>query len=80
LPISIRAKACVEEVVKDVGPVEVLVNNAGITRDMTFKKMGKADWDAVIQHQPRLSLQHDQAGDGRHDGAQAGVGSSTSPR
>jgi acetoacetyl-CoA reductase len=41
-------KACVAEVAKDVGPVEVLVNNAGITRDMTFKKMTKADWDAVI--------------------------------
>jgi len=25
------------------------VNNAGITRDMTFKKMTKADWDAVIK-------------------------------
>jgi acetoacetyl-CoA reductase len=24
------------------------VNNAGITKDMTFKKMGKVDWDAVI--------------------------------
>ncbi len=33
---------------KEIGPVEVLVNNAGITRDMTFKKMTKADWDAVI--------------------------------
>jgi len=32
----------------EVGPIDVLVNNAGITRDMTFKKMGKADWDAVI--------------------------------
>ncbi len=42
-------KACVEAVTKDVGPVDVLVNNAGITRDMTFKKMGKADWDAVIR-------------------------------
>src|ERR1043165_7265482 len=31
------------------GPVDVLVNNAGITRDMTFKKMTKADWDAVIR-------------------------------
>jgi acetoacetyl-CoA reductase len=27
----------------------VLVNNAGITRDMTFKKMTKADWDAVMR-------------------------------
>jgi acetoacetyl-CoA reductase len=40
--------SCVAQVVKDLGPVDVLVNNAGITRDMTFKKMTKADWDAVI--------------------------------
>ncbi len=26
----------------------MLVNNAGITRDMTFKKMTKVDWDAVM--------------------------------
>lgn len=42
------AKACVETVAQEVGPIDVLVNNAGITRDMTFKKMTKADWDAVI--------------------------------
>jgi acetoacetyl-CoA reductase len=41
--------ACVAQVVKDVGSVDVLVNNAGITRDMTFKKMDKANWDAVIR-------------------------------
>jgi acetoacetyl-CoA reductase len=41
-------KACVEQIGTDLGPVDVLVNNAGITRDMTFKKMTKADWDAVI--------------------------------
>jgi len=41
--------ACVDQVTKDLGPVDVLVNNAGITRDMTFKKMTKADWDAVIK-------------------------------
>ena len=41
-------KACVEQITADIGPVDVLVNNAGITRDMTFKKMTKADWDAVI--------------------------------
>ena len=33
----------------EVGPVDILVNNAGITRDMTFRKMDKADWDAVMQ-------------------------------
>ena len=40
--------ACVKQVEAKVGPVDVLVNNAGITRDMTFKKMTKSDWDVVI--------------------------------
>ncbi|AKH20769.1 acetoacetyl-CoA reductase [Sedimenticola thiotaurini] len=31
------------------GPVEVLVNNAGITRDGTMHKMGFDQWDKVIQ-------------------------------
>jgi acetoacetyl-CoA reductase len=38
----------VAEIQSKVGPVDILVNNAGITKDMTFKKMGKVDWDAVI--------------------------------
>jgi len=42
------AKA-VAEVHKKAGEVDVLVNNAGITRDMTFKKMDKVNWDAVIR-------------------------------
>jgi len=41
--------ACVSKIQAEVGPVEILVNNAGITRDMTFKKMGKLDWDAVMR-------------------------------
>jgi len=40
---------CVAQVRKDIGPIDILINNAGITRDMTFRKMGKADWDAVIR-------------------------------
>jgi acetoacetyl-CoA reductase len=32
-----------------LGDVDVLVNNAGITRDMTFKKMDKVNWDAVMR-------------------------------
>jgi acetoacetyl-CoA reductase len=40
--------ACVKRIEAEVGTVDVLVNNAGITRDMTFKKMAKVDWDAVI--------------------------------
>ncbi|MBI3373989.1 MAG: acetoacetyl-CoA reductase [Betaproteobacteria bacterium] len=40
--------AKVAQMGKDVGPIDILVNNAGITRDMTFKKMSKEDWDAVM--------------------------------
>ena len=42
-------KACVAQITKDVGVVDILVNNAGITKDMTFRKMDKAAWDAVIR-------------------------------
>jgi acetoacetyl-CoA reductase len=31
------------------GPIDVLVNNAGITRDRMFLKMSREDWDAVIE-------------------------------
>ena len=39
----------VEQVVREVGAIDILINNAGITRDMTFKKMTKVDWDAVMK-------------------------------
>lgn len=37
-----------EKVKADLGPVAVLVNNAGITRDGMFRKMSLDDWNAVI--------------------------------
>ena len=40
--------AGVARVEKDLGPVDVLVNNAGITRDGMFHKMTKQQWDEVI--------------------------------
>jgi acetoacetyl-CoA reductase len=39
----------VAEVHQKVGASTILVNNAGITRDMTFKKMDKVNWDAVMR-------------------------------
>ena len=40
--------ACLRQVTSEVGPVDVLVNNAGITRDMTFKKLDRTNWDMVM--------------------------------
>jgi NAD(P)-dependent dehydrogenase (short-subunit alcohol dehydrogenase family) len=42
------AKAIVEAAVSEFGTVDILINNAGILRDKTFKKMTLDEWDAVI--------------------------------
>jgi len=39
----------VKQIEQDLGPVEVLVNNAGITRDGTLHRMSPANWEAVIR-------------------------------
>lgn len=41
-------EAAIAEVAGTHGPVEILVNNAGITRDGTMAKMSRDMWDAVI--------------------------------
>jgi acetoacetyl-CoA reductase len=41
-------EAAVAEITKAHGPIEILVNNAGITRDATLPKMTRDMWDAVI--------------------------------
>jgi acetoacetyl-CoA reductase len=41
-------QAGVKQVEADLGPVEVVVNNAGITRDGTMKKMARTGWDDVL--------------------------------
>ena len=37
-----------KEVASDLGPVEILVNNAGVTRDGLALRMSEEDWDTVI--------------------------------
>ena len=39
----------IAKVSKDLGPIDVLVNNAGITRDGVLHKMDHAQWSDVIQ-------------------------------
>lgn len=43
-----QAQQLVEEVVKEFGTVDVLVNNAGITRDTLLMRMTEEQWDEVI--------------------------------
>ena len=40
--------AGVAKVVAELGPVDVIVNNAGITRDATMRKMTRGGWDEVV--------------------------------
>lgn len=41
-------KACAKAVAAEFGKVEILVNNAGITRDILSMRMKKKDWDEVL--------------------------------
>jgi acetoacetyl-CoA reductase len=41
-------KTAVAQIEKDLGPVEIVVNNAGITRDSTMRRLDRGMWDAVI--------------------------------
>lgn len=42
-------KEAVAQIEADLGPVDVLINNAGITRDSTMHKMDYEQWNKVIQ-------------------------------
>ncbi len=43
-----ECEAAVARIAEDFGPIEILVNNAGITRDRVMAKMTRDMWDAVI--------------------------------
>ena len=43
-----QIKATFKSVVADFGKIDVLVNNAGITRDQLVMRMKRADWDSVL--------------------------------
>lgn len=39
----------VNRIEHDLGPIDVIVNNAGITQDVTLRKMTKEQWDTVLR-------------------------------
>lgn len=41
-------EAMVKKVELEIGPIDILINNAGVTRDISCCKMEKEDWDIVI--------------------------------
>jgi acetoacetyl-CoA reductase len=43
-----QSRKLVEEAVAHFGRVDIVVNNAGITRDSTFKKLSEEDWRTVV--------------------------------
>ena len=52
--------------VAEHGPIEVLVNNAGITRDRMFLKMTPGGLEGGDRHQPQQHVQRHQAGGAGH--------------
>ncbi len=45
---SAEVDACVKAVLADFGKVDIMVNNAGITKDGLLMRMSDDDWDAVL--------------------------------
>jgi len=44
-----EAQSFIESIVEEFGQIDVLINNAGITRDGLLMRMGEDDWDAVME-------------------------------
>ncbi|MDK2861633.1 MAG: 3-oxoacyl-[acyl-carrier protein] reductase, partial [Thermodesulfobacterium sp.] len=44
-----EVQKAIKELEEAIGPIQILVNNAGITRDALFLRMKEEDWDLVIK-------------------------------
>ena len=51
--VSVTDKPALEKLFKHIndtyGKIDILINNAGITRDRTLEKMSEQEWDAVVE-------------------------------
>ncbi len=55
------AQTVVERTVSELGGVHILVNNAGITRDMLLLRMSEAQWDEVIANNLKSAFNYTKA-------------------
>ena len=46
--VSAEVDACVKQILVDFGRIDIMVNNAGITKDGLLMRMSDEDWDAVL--------------------------------
>ncbi|MBQ4439537.1 MAG: 3-oxoacyl-[Kiritimatiellae bacterium] len=46
--VSSEVDQCVKEVIEKLGRIDIMVNNAGITKDGLLMRMSDEDWDAVL--------------------------------
>ena len=66
------AAAAVERTSRELGPVTVLINNAGIIRDNLIFKMSADDWEAVLGVHLRGAFLMTPGRAGAHDPGQVG--------
>ena len=43
-----NGKRIIETAIQNFGRIDILINNAGILRDISFKNMKDEDWDLII--------------------------------
>ena len=69
--LDVASQASIDALIADIesreGPIGILCNNAGITRDMLLLRMKQEDWDAVIADQSRLGVPAVEGRSARHD-------------
>ena len=53
-----KAPQVLHKVEADLGPIDVVVANAGITRDAPFHKMTPQQWHEVVDTNSKWRLQH----------------------
>ncbi len=46
--VAAQVEAAITAAERELGPIDLLVNNAGLTRDNLLLRLGEADWDAVL--------------------------------